>query len=335
MTLLARVLVLALAATAAFGSPQPSVDCGNCTFTPIKAELCTEHAKEERTVISEAKQDFKSESGSERVQALRTVAKLSDAHPSCPTRAVAKFLAQGLSDRSDTVRAESLRLLLNGQHPDETVRTLVSELAETQKVLSRFKPGLKAALEYRAVFSKKSVAVFEKVRMFPPKTRYALHLIAALGALPDKRGEKILLKCLSAPVKKAPALVSMAAAGAALQLDSVGAMRAVINFQKQLADALMGNKISQRYTQGKSLTKLDGWLAYDRELRQEDFDLLSAALIAAVEAKGLKDHPGPDLSAARDWKPWFELNKSSYQAKFLKKLGVKERVAPAPFGFVE
>jgi hypothetical protein len=294
---------------------------------PPRSQLCAEHEQEERIELSEAKREFKGKGKgeSDRVRALRRVAKITKEHPNCPSRAVVKFLAKGLGDDSFKVRNKSIEFLLEGQHPDETVRVLVAELERARKVLNKLQPAIKASAKLRGKFSKKSTAAFDKIRDLPALTSYTMNLVAALGALPDRRCEDALLKSLKVSFRKAPALIQVATAGSLVQFDSMEALMAVADFQERLASDLKREKIMRRYPVGQQLTVLDAWLGFDRELREEDFDLVAMALVKAVEGKGLKGCPGPGQRDAGEWKAWLVKNKNSYPAQLGLVLEVAQR----------
>ncbi len=330
MSLVSSTLFLLLSLVPASGKSAPLGDCTDCSYTPSTTALCAQHEEREREVLSEAKREFKQVDPRDRRRALKKAAMLTKSHAAAPSRDVAKFLAEGLEDDDLTVREESLELLLEGQHPDETVKALMSAWKQAKKGLDKYKSDLKLTEKYKGQFSKKSTAVFDKIRSFPADLSYAVKLLGSIGALPDKRCEAQLISLLEESLPKANALLDLAAAGGLLNLGSYEGLEAVIEFQEDLASLLTRKKIPARYGQSGSPSVLDLWLSMDRELRETDFDRIALALGEAVQAKGVAKFPGPGLDDAEEWKNWFKEHGATHWKPLPEDVPVLERVPAVP-----
>ena len=266
-------------------------DCADCSYTPKRTELCSSHDAEERKVLAAAKREYDQGGPAARQRILGEVAELTGDHANAPSLAVAKFLANGLEDKEIEVRSESAKRLLLGQHPDTTAKSLVEAWRGADKKYRKYLSDLKLTAKNKDKFTKKSTAIFSRVMDFPLELRHAADLLAALGALPDKRCESELIKVLGAPVQKANAILAVTAAGGLLSLDSHDGVQAVIDFQSDLASMLGSKKREPRYPISDPLAFLDWVMVHDRELNESDFELVAQALAKAAEAKGVRAFP--------------------------------------------
>jgi|GEM_PF-3510141 len=311
--ILASTLLLASAAPAATPPPR---DCIECSMEKGRVSLCPPHRNEEASVLREAKKGFASKSTLARRDAMKAAAQLTDAHANAPSPKVASLLCEGLTDESMKVRELALGHLLEGQHPETTVRGL---LEATDDMLDRWKELHRDAVKYLAAQAKgKPIDTLEmesmKVYVEVPAT--CSQLLAAMGRTNDDRCAAKLVKVLEAEFDELPGPFFVAAAGAAIELGSAQSVEAVAEFLARLGEALENGKIEPLYPESQVMTLGRAALTLPAPAASSiDFYAVAHTLEAAAKDRGLDTGPGWNLAEAEAWESWFEANADTFPVK--------------------
>ncbi len=193
----------------------PLDECEACR----RSKVCTPHRNQDKAELKRLAPLLASKDAGQRMSALSVAAGLTEEHENAPGKEVAKVLARALADDQLEVRQLAIELLVDGQHPETAVTTVVAQLKGFERnmwslVGSMTGPDNEHGTPEDAMqYLEASMRACSEV----PDDRVVKALSSLLGAYPaEMRGEP----------------VAMAATHSLLELQTQGALEAVI---KQLA----------------------------------------------------------------------------------------------------
>lgn len=271
-----------------FLGPLSVDDCTLCTSESNRTRLCKPHKQDEKELISRAKRLWKKADRKVRLELLGDVAGLSRAHENAPSEKVAAFLADRLSDGDPKVAEEAARLLLEGQHPDVVIESLVDALSDADRKLTE---GCKLVQKDEA----------EDWMLFLP-AQAKQHLLS-LGYLPDPRSEKALVDFMERRATQTPGPLYVAAAHGALQLGSRGAVEAVAELIVRLDAAVRKGRTGPHAGGGgRAFSVLQAAQANFVGALEEDVVWILQAFLEGAKERGATELPdGPeDIEAWMD-----------------------------------
>jgi hypothetical protein len=283
-----------------------SETCALCRAEPRRTQLCAAHLGEEQVALREERSIMaRSKERDERVGALERVARLTDAHSNAPSPSVARFLADGLHDDTLSVRRRALRLLVDGQHREETVKGVLDGWKAAQRAWKEIDARLVVMSTDGAKGS--STMTRQELEDWPA---YLEELLAALGALGDERAHRELLAVLKWPLDRTPGRFYVAAARAALQVESRKGIETVLEFALALEAELAAGRVPRRFAADGGLLSALLPALDNAQLRQVE-DLLGALAHFAAR-KNVAAPPTPALGAAAQWRAWFKTAKDQF-----------------------
>lgn len=294
---------LALLSTLALAAAEV---CAQCRVDPRRTVLCATHLDEELTTLREERSVLaRSKDSAERIAALQRIAALTATHSNAPSPNVARLLADGLHDESLTVRRRALALLLDGQHRDETIKGVLDGWRAAQRSWREFDARLNLLA---SELSKGSSSMSRQDLEDWPA--YIESLLAALGEVHDERAYKELLGLFKWPADRTPGRFYVAAARAALAVESRKGVESVLEFALTLEAEIGAGRVPSRFGPGNSLIgsmmrPLDNAVMHDVE------DVLEA-LVDFARHKQSAPTPVPLLGSASTWRAWFKAARDQF-----------------------
>ena len=285
------------------------VVCGDCRVDPRRTILCSTHLDEEQSVLREERSIMaRSKERSERAAALERVAALTEAHVNAPSSNVARFLADGLHDDAVFVRRRALALLLDGQHRDETIKGVLDGWKAAQREWRDMDVKLLDEIGKGAF-----TLTRDELDELPS---YFVALIGALGATGDERAYRELLGVFKLPLDHTPGRFYVAAARAALSLESRRGLESVLDFALSLESDLVADRVPRRFGPDQGL--LSSLLEPLDNARPIDVEDILDAVAAFASTKQLAAPPDARLGDPSAWRAWFKDVRD----------GVSDRLAP-------
>ncbi len=280
--------------------------CEQCRVDPRRTVLCSTHLDEELTTLREERSVLaRSKESSERLAALQRIAALTSTHSNAPSPNVARLLADGLHDESLMVRRRALALLMDGQHRDETIKGVIDGWRAAQRSWREF--DARMSLVASELSKGSSTMSRQDIEEWPA---YIEALLAALGDVHDERAYKELLGVFKWPADRTPGRFYVAAARAALTVESRKGVESVLEFTLTLEAEIAAGRVPARFGPSTSLLgammrPLDNAVAHDVE------DVF-AALVAFARHKKTAPPPDPVMGAASAWRAWFKAAKDQF-----------------------
>jgi hypothetical protein len=282
-------MVLLLASWLAAPAPE---SCDTCE--PKK--ICKEHKDADSAALKEWQPQLRSKEEAERLAALQALAQQSLSHRNAPSEPIAKALAVGLRDESVTVQSESARLLLDGQHPEIAVRSLIEEVEDVRAEFAKIGRQRGSSREDGGN------SQFEELEA------YSELLVTGLGTLPDDRSVKTLVQLFTQLGGRGRGGgMTLRVARSLAQLEAREGVKA-------LATGLSQVKAADSRGRGRRGGGGGGGSpgGNDEGGRAEQVHEILAAL---ARANDLDDIPSWGEDAADDWKEWFGRNQKHFPAK--------------------
>jgi len=293
--------LIALASILIDGSP-----CPECRVDPRRTLLCATHLDEEATSLREERSIMaRSKDRDERIAALERVAALTQSHTNAPSPNVARFLADGLHDDSLTVRRRALALLLDGQHHDETVKGVIDGWRATQRAWKELDAQLSTSLGEGAKGA--STMTRQELEELP---HYMVASIAALGAVQDERAYRDVLNVFKWPTEHTPGRFYVAAARAALSLESRKGVETVLEFCLQAEADLLDAKLAPRF--GPSGGLLSALMRPLDNVEATDIEEMLDLLAAFARHRKCPETPAKALNSAAEWRVWFKESRDRF-----------------------
>ncbi len=216
---IAASLAPLLALVPALAPARAADDCGDCGARGP----CRPHAEADEAAIERLRPELEAPEVERRLDALAEVAALTGEHANAPGEAVAEALAAALEDDALRVREEAVRLLVDGQHPERTVRALVDVMKDFQRNMWTLVAWLTGPDGERGTIAE-AMDYLETVG-------------DVAGGVRDDRVAKELADLLLAyPEEMRGQPVAMAATGSLLRLGTRDAVRAVIRQLRPWSD---------------------------------------------------------------------------------------------------
>jgi len=273
--------------------------CTQCRVDSRRTTLCATHLEEETSTLREERSVMaRSAEASERVSALERVARLTGAHTNAPSPNVARFLADGLHDASLDVRRRALALLVDGQQRDETVRGLIDGWRAALKLWK----DVDARLAQLAAESAKQSASLD-LQQVSDATIYLESLLDALGAVHDERAYRELLNVFKWPLERTPGRFYVAAARAALEVESRKGVECVLEFALTLENELAERRVAPRFSAKDGLAASLARPLDNATTAHVEATLEALALFAERRKLGA---PAPKVGSASQWRAWFK-----------------------------
>lgn len=229
-----------------------------------------------------------------------------------------------LDDDAYEVRTAVLRLLLDGQDPEETVRAVLAAWKRAEKEWKRLHTRLTEMNEGRGKFERNDPLSGERVRTFTFQPSYTARLLEAMGHLPDGRIETALVRVLKSSPNDLPGVLGVAAAKAACTLGTRKSVGALVDFQQRLGEALEEGKVSVRYPREGPMLAMDIWPAMSKEPDHHHLAAIAEALSALANRRNL----GPAPTSLAAWEDWFDEHEDAF-GESPGKLAEPVRVEPA------
>lgn len=297
MELLASVVLSICALT-------QSSACADCKGDPRRTVLCSVHLEAESSTLREQRALFaKARDAADRIASLERVAALTRAHSNAPSPIVARFLSDALRDDSLQVRRAALAALLDGQHPDETVRGVLDGWREGQK-LWRVLDAKLVLSEQPIEAGKGSFALTnEELTEIPD---YVLELLRGLGRVRDERSCNVLQSFLRSPLDRTPGRFFVAAAESMLQLDSRRSWEATITLLDELEDAFVDGELPRRFAGDPRTDVLAMLKAPLENATAHELAAIVELLSTYAKKRGLTPPESTESLRAADWRAWFK-----------------------------
>ncbi len=280
--------------------------CAQCRVEPRRTVLCGAHLEEELTTLREERSVLaRSKDSRERMAALQRIAALTAGHTNAPSASVARILADSLHDESLSVRRRALALLVDGQHRDETIKGVLDGWRAAQRSWRDF--DARVSLLANELNKGSATMNRQDIEEWP---LYIEALLAALGEVHDERAYKELLGVLKWPTDRTPGRFFVAAARAALAVESRKGVESVLEFALALEADFAAGRVPARFAAGPSLfgamlRSLDNAVAHDLE------DVFES-LVKFARHKKTAAPPDPVLGAASAWRAWFKAAKDQF-----------------------
>jgi len=315
--------------------------CAECSPGTVRAELCAPHARAERKGIKACRNAQRSKSPEYRLEALRELAALTEAHSNAPSPALARALAEGLDSDFVAVRTETVALLGQGQHPEvalvelaaaahawgERASDMLAEQVELQveqmRVLAANLEGLtdpkeqrkqsKAALARERKQAEERKARMDRLSVEQEQMRvYREALAAGLGGFWDDRAAAALTELLQ---PEGPWADSLTAARGLARFGTLETTRTLVEALGRCEQRLRDLRIKVR--SGEAAGRVAEYLTRMVDTTVAYREYLHELLLTVSDDRSIDETPALLPVVHAEWERWLE----EHRERFPRELG--------------